>query len=86
MEKILKFKHVLIILALLGIIASILVACAPERRPPRKGFVPKPCMECHKETQSEFQKKYVHAPMSERDSARWKVRRVRRRALKTPKR
>ena len=51
------------------IILSVVVfiaACAPEPTV-RRGFAPKPCLDCHKEKLSDFQKKYVHSPMSKKD-------------------
>ena len=40
--------------------------CAPEPTV-RRGFEAKPCLDCHKTTLNEFQKKYVHSPMSKKD-------------------
>ncbi|HDH06301.1 MAG TPA: cytochrome C, partial [Nitrospirae bacterium] len=61
-----KSGHFLFKFIFLAIIFSIFITCAPERKA-RKGFVAKPCMDCHKEMKSELAKKYVHVPMSERD-------------------
>jgi predicted CXXCH cytochrome family protein len=47
-------------------IVILVSTCAPEPTV-RKGFAPKPCLDCHKEKLNELQKKYVHAPMSNRD-------------------
>ena len=59
MRNILKF---LIILSVVVLIAT----CAPEPTV-RRGFAPKPCLDCHKETLTEFQKKFIHSPMGKRD-------------------
>jgi len=61
------FKHVIIKIFSLAILFWLFVQCAPEIKPAKKGFVPKPCMDCHAEIQSEFSKQYVHDPMSKRD-------------------
>jgi predicted CXXCH cytochrome family protein len=59
MKNIVKFVFILSIFILIA-------TCAPEPVV-RKGFAPKPCLDCHKEKLNEFQKKYVHSPMSKRD-------------------
>ena len=41
--------------------------CAPDQTVKRKGFEPKPCLDCHKKTLTEYQKKYIHKPMAEKD-------------------
>ena len=35
--------------------------------PRRKGFVAKPCLDCHTKTLTEYQKKYIHEPMAKKD-------------------
>jgi predicted CXXCH cytochrome family protein len=44
----------------------LLASCAPEMKP-RRGFKPKPCLECHTEMLKELDKQNVHAPMRNRD-------------------
>ncbi|MDP2277279.1 MAG: cytochrome c3 family protein, partial [Nitrospirota bacterium] len=52
-------------IAFLFLLFGFLSACVTEGPAVRKGgFARKPCMECHKGKQAEFQKKYVHAPFS----------------------
>ncbi len=41
--------------------------CAPEQTVKRKGFEAKPCLDCHKKTLNDFQKKYIHEPMAKKD-------------------
>ncbi|HEW81567.1 MAG TPA: hypothetical protein ENH18_04265, partial [Nitrospirae bacterium] len=68
-----KGKHIdlkssLFKLALILLMVTVFVTCVPERRiKVARGFAPKPCMDCHKEQLPEFNKKYVHSPMSKRD-------------------
>src|SRR4030066_612054 len=47
-------------------VVILVAACAPEPTV-RRGFAPKPCLDCHKGTLTEFQKKYIHSPMEKRD-------------------
>lgn len=35
--------------------------------PRKKGFVAKPCLDCHTKTLPEYQKKYIHEPMAKKD-------------------
>jgi hypothetical protein len=60
-------KKLLLKLIFLSAALTIFIACAPEVKVQKKGFVPKPGMECHEEMQSELTKQYVHDPMSKRD-------------------
>jgi hypothetical protein len=60
-----RVKYLLIRLPLLFIVLSFMYACAPETQY-RRGFAPKPCLECHKEMMSDFKKQYVHSPNDER--------------------
>ncbi|MBI5664844.1 MAG: hypothetical protein HZC49_07130, partial [Nitrospirae bacterium] len=62
-----KFKCVVFKILLSAFVICFLVECAPEVRPSKKGFVPKPCLDCHTETQSDLSKQYVHDPMVKRD-------------------
>jgi len=41
--------------------------CTTTEQARRKGFEPKPCLECHKKTLPEYQKKYIHQPMAKKD-------------------
>ena len=67
MKKLLISKRFLLRLFFLLALLSIFIACAPEVKVPKKGFAPKPCMECHKEMRSELTKQHVHDPMSKHD-------------------
>jgi len=60
------FNNVLKLVFLLGIFIF-LSTCAPEQGVRRARFEPKPCLDCHTGMLTEFQKKYVHAPMAKKD-------------------
>src|SRR3972149_9601565 len=61
-----KYLHNALKLIFILFIFCLYYSCAPEPIV-RKGFAPKPCMDCHKEKFVDFQKKFVHAPISTRD-------------------
>ena len=56
-----------IVFGVLPLLFIFIFACATEDTVHKKGFQAKPCLDCHKNTMSEFQKKYVHDPMKKRD-------------------
>ena len=59
-------KRLINLLFVLFIFGILFYTCAPEQSV-RRGFEAKPCLDCHKTTLNEFQKKYVHSPMAKRD-------------------
>jgi len=61
MEKTNNSKYPVFKLLLLLCVFSLFFTCAPEKRLGKR-FRPKPCLECHKESLAEFEKKYVHSP------------------------
>jgi predicted CXXCH cytochrome family protein len=61
-----KYLHNCLKLIFILFIFCLYYSCAPEPTV-RKGFAPKPCLDCHKEKLDEFQKKFVHSPMVKRD-------------------
>src|SRR4030042_5205641 len=71
-DKVYKFRKMtkpinnILRLAFILFISTFIYTCAPETVV-RRGFEAKPCMDCHKEKLNEFQKKYVHSPMSKRE-------------------
>jgi predicted CXXCH cytochrome family protein len=51
-------------LSVISLIIMVFVVLPVNVSAAKKGFAPKPCLECHKEMESFFKKKNVHIPMA----------------------